>query len=157
MRKEDIERLREEVDIVELVGEVVCSKAITTSACACSRQKTPSSTSLGAAAPLFGCGVSGESWVQERSSSPKPFVTSPSAPGWRLGLATGKAAFGDDPHETCAVAKRLKHLRLGADDAVGGRLRVPPARLEPAHHQHGTALAPDAQPGAKTPPTDAGR
>ena len=159
MRKEDIERLREEVDIVELVGEVVSLEKRGNNhvgLCPFHGEKTPSFNVSSARRRFhcFGCGINGDifTWVQERELLSFPEAVRYLAE--RAGVAVEVGAKGSGKARVSAIDPRIEtlrrvckeaqdDLRLGADDASRAcRLRVPPpARLEPAHHRdHGHRL-----------------
>ena len=138
MRKEDIERLREEVDIVELVGEVVSLEKRGTITSACARftaRRRRAQRQPGAPLPLLWVRHQrGHLYVGPRARFQLPEAARYLAERWgggpRSALQLGKGAASGSIRASrpCAVsAKRLKRSSSGADDAGRAcRLRVPP-------------------------------
>ena len=122
MRKEDIERLREEVDIVELVGEVVALEKRGNNhvgLCPFHGEKTPSFNVSSARRRFhcFWCGVSGDifTWVQERELLSFPEAVRYLAE--RAGVAVEVGAKGSGKARVSAIDPRIETLRRVCKEA----------------------------------------
>ena len=122
MRKEDIERLREEVDIVELVGEVVSLEKRGNNhvgLCPFHGEKTPSFNVSSARRRFhcFGCGINGDifTWVQERELLSFPEAVRYLAE--RAGVAVEVGAKGSGKARVSAIDPRIETLRRVCKEA----------------------------------------
>ena len=136
VRKEDIERLREEVDIVELVGEVVSLEKRGNNhvgLCPFHGEKTPSFNVSSARHRFhcFGCDINGDifTWVQEREAPQLP--RSRSLPRRAPGVAVEVGAKGSG-RRVSAIDPRIETLRRvckEAQDIFVSALTMPVGRV----------------------------
>ncbi len=124
MRKEDIERLREEVDLVELVGESMAldkKGANFVGLCPFHGEKTPSFNVSPARRRYhcFGCGVGGDifTWVQERELLSFPEAVRFLAERAGIAVAAGGGGGRKDGAPAPVIDPRIELLRRVCKDA----------------------------------------
>ena len=124
MRKEDIERLREEIDIVELIGESMALEKRGSNhvgLCPFHGEKTPSFNVSSARRRFhcFGCGISGDifTWVQERELLSFPEAIRFLGERAGIAVATSSGSGGQGGAPAPAIDPRVEILRRVCKDA----------------------------------------